>query len=64
MEGYFIMHWISKGLQKNTNSDPSVPVIPGIEKTGVFVVISAFGWCHRCSLKPSNRAGEQGMLWL
>lgn len=57
------MHWISKGFQKNTNSDISVPGIRSIEKTGVFVVITAFSWSHRCSLqKASYRAGEQGML--
>lgn len=53
------MHWISRGFQKNMNSDISVPGIPRIEKTGVFVVITAFSWSHRCSLKKaSDRTGE------
>lgn len=63
MEGYLVMHWISRGFQKNMNSDLSVPGIPGIEKSGVFVVITTFSWSHRCSLqRASDGAGEQGML--
>lgn len=63
IKGYFTMHRISKGFQKNMSSDLSVPGIPGTEKTDVFAVISAFSWSHRCSLKKaSNRSGEQGML--
>lgn len=54
MEGYFIMHWISRGFQKNMNSDLSVPGIPGIDKSGVFVVITIFSWSHRCSLQRAS----------
>ena len=50
MEGYFIMHRILKDFQKKMNSDLSVSGILGVEKAGVFVVISASCWSHRCSL--------------
>lgn len=57
------MHLISKGFQKNMNSALSVRGNPRIEKTGIFVLITAFSWSHRCSLKrASDRAGEQEML--
>lgn len=57
------MHSISKGFQKNMNSALSVPGNPRIEKTGIFVLITAFSWSHRCSLKEASvRAGEQVML--
>lgn len=64
MEGYFIItRWISKGFRKTINLDISVPGIPRFEKTGVFLVITAFSWSHRCSLKKaSDRAGEQEMM--
>lgn len=45
------------------NSALSVRGNPRIEKTGIFVLITAFSWSHRCSLKrASDRAGEQEML--